>query len=136
MNIINLEITMIARSFCIFTFLALLGVMSAGVRQAKADGPFYPVKENGLWRYIDQTGTVVIKPRFEQVGDFSEGLARVKIGGRWAYLDQTLNIRIEPKFQDARDFSAGLAAVLFEGKWGYIDQKGKFVIVLEGKRIK
>jgi hypothetical protein len=36
--------------------------------------------------YIDNFGTEVIPPSFEDARAFSEGLAAVKIGGKWGYL--------------------------------------------------
>jgi hypothetical protein len=39
--------------------------------------------------YIDKAGKVVIEPRFDVVGEFSEGLAVVSIGGKWGYIDKT-----------------------------------------------
>jgi hypothetical protein len=95
-------------------------------------GPFFPIQEKGRWGYIDQQGTLVIKPKFEKAGNFSEGLARVKIDGSWGYVDETLNIRVEPRFHEAHDFSEGLAAVQINGQWGYIDRKGELVIAFSG----
>ncbi|UCE55148.1 MAG: WG repeat-containing protein [Desulfobacterales bacterium] len=88
MNIIILEITMIARSFYILTVLVLLGLMSTGIGEAKPDGPFYPVKENGLWGYINPSGSVVIKPKFAHGESFKHALARVKVGNLLAYLNK------------------------------------------------
>jgi hypothetical protein len=127
MNIIILEITMIARSFYILSVLVLLGLMSTGIGEAKPDGPFYPVKEKGLWGYIDQTGTVVIKPRFEQAGDFSEGLAPVKIGEKWGYVNPSGSVVIEPKFAHAESFKHALARVKVGNLWAYLNKEGTVV---------
>jgi hypothetical protein len=39
----------------------------------------FPVKKDGKYGYIDQTGKLVIKPQFHKAEVFSEGLARVSI---------------------------------------------------------
>ena len=43
--------------------------------------------------YIDKTGKYVINPQFDSAGNFSEGLAPVRIGddktGKWGCIDKT-----------------------------------------------
>jgi hypothetical protein len=47
---------------------------------------------------------MVIKPQFDMAGDFSEGLAQVKIGNKWGYIDKTgrFAIRCYSKKSDAK----------------------------------
>ena len=97
--------------------------------------------------YIDTIGKVVVPPRYHYTGDFSEGLAMVRIGdnchdGKCAYIDTTGKYVIEPdpQFLVLQDFSEGLAPVFSigkklrwgpsgpRGKWGYVDRTGKLVI--------
>ena len=72
---------------------------------------------SGLKRgYIDQTGSFVIEPRFDDAGDFSEGLAPVAVPGepglsKAGYIDRTGAWVIEPRFGWAQSFSSGLALV-------------------------
>lgn len=54
----------------------------------KSDGLF-PIIKNGKWGYIDKTRKIVIKPQFDDVESFSEGLARVEIGYKKGYIDKT-----------------------------------------------
>ena len=70
----------------------------------------------------------VVEPKFENYGNFSEGLAAVKINDKWGYIDKTGKIVIEPKFQLARDFNEGIAVVSTNGRYGTIDKKGEFII--------
>lgn len=80
--------------------------------------------------YIDRTGTIVIEPKFDDAGSFSDnGLAWACLNERFGYIDKTGNFVIEPRFYDACDFEQdGWACVCFDGKWGFIDRTGKFVI--------
>ena len=92
--------------------------------------------------YIDNTGRLVIPPRFAKAHDFSEGLALVRIDstefGKYGFIDHTGVVVTGFQFDEAHDFSEGLAAVLVgrrkvngirdPGSYGFIDRLGKFVI--------
>lgn len=48
------------------------------------------VEVGGKWGYVDRAGRVVIKPKFDQAYDFSEGLAMVILPGKkMGYIDKT-----------------------------------------------
>jgi hypothetical protein len=104
----------------------------------------------GKWGFINETGKIVIKPRFVFVSGFSERLASVNIGGKlmtingrrctetycikggkWGFIDRTGKTVIDIQFDDASDFKEGLAPVKLNNKCGYIDRKGKLVIDLQ-----
>lgn len=81
--------------------------------------------------YIDRRGKVVYQaPRgaVNELGDFNDGLARVRSGEKWGYLGKSWKLRIDARFDEARDFTNGLAAVRVGQKWGYINKVGDFVI--------
>ena len=83
--------------------------------------------------FKDLSGKVVIPPRFDDVGYFSEGLASVRIGEKWGYIDKTGKIVIPPRYTHAHSFWEGLAAVNMGtrwgyGRWGFIDKMGEMVI--------
>ncbi|EAI9641912.1 WG repeat-containing protein, partial [Campylobacter coli] len=54
------------------------------------------------WGFIDRSGKFVIKPKFDSVGKFSEGLAGVKLNGKYGFIDKSGKFVIEPKFDDIR----------------------------------
>ena len=64
---------------------------------------------------------------FDELGNFSENLARIKIGNKWGYVDEAGEIVIRPAFSGAGDFCEGYSKVLINGKWAFIDKKGKFI---------
>lgn len=87
---------------------------------------------NGEWKYIDKTGKFV-KPKYEHVGDFSEGLASFynHIGNqetKYGFVNKKGEVVIKPQFDEVGDFSEGLARVMINYKWGYINKKGQIVI--------
>jgi hypothetical protein len=105
-------------------------------------GALFDVMEHGRGGYIDLSGKVVIPLCFDDVGEFSEGLARFERDGRWGYLDLAGNIAIQPQFPWAEDFREGLAhvqasgeALGYNGRWGYINKAGEIVIAPDAKRM-
>ncbi|MDP5277004.1 WG repeat-containing protein [Chengkuizengella axinellae] len=78
--------------------------------------------------YIDSSGKAIIPEKYEDAGDFSEGMAPVKINGLYGYIDETGNVKINAQFQAAESFQNGLAPVKIKGKYGFIDQTGKFIV--------
>ena len=88
----------------------------------------YPISVDDKFGYIDKSGKIVIQPKYDSVGYFSEGLAPVLVGNKYGYIDTKGKFIINPKYNDASDFSEGLAQVLVGDKYGYIDKKGEFAI--------
>lgn len=97
-----------------------------------APAQFRPTVPNASYdcryAFIDQTGEAVSSLRFDETGDFSEGLAPVLIDGGWGYVNHSGQIAIQPRFDRAESFSEGLAAVVQDGKTGFIDHSGRLVI--------
>ncbi len=91
--------------------------------------------------YIDKSGKWVIKPTFDAIGGFFDGLAVVFIGNGRGYIDTTGKIVMPPgRFDEIWNFSEGVAVVHVggrekkdypvypePGRWRYIDKTGKFV---------
>jgi hypothetical protein len=101
-------------------------------------------KNEYKYGFIDKRGTVVIEPRYDTAGVFSEGLAAVGFrvddaesnfkqkyfdpfegitdvpSYKYGYIDKTGKMVIEPQFDTATDFSGGLAVV------GFYDEEARF----------
>jgi hypothetical protein len=78
--------------------------------------------------YIDKTGTVIAKTRFDSARDFSEGLAPVRFGALWGFIDKTGSMAIPPRFDDAEPFHSGLSRIQMNGLYGYADKSGHIVV--------
>jgi len=93
-----------------------------------------PIDENGKCGYIDQTGSVVISPRFDQCWSFSEGLAGVELQHKLGFIDETGSLVVRPQFPwYPQYFKEGFAPISagnrsFE-QWGFVDKTGKITFL-------
>lgn len=73
-----------------------------------------------------------IKPiifKYDELSNYSEGLALFKKINKYGYIDKNEKVVIKSKFEHAGNFYNGLAYVeVSKNKHGYIDKKGKVVI--------
>jgi hypothetical protein len=89
-----------------------------------------PVSIGGRYGYIDNSGSVVVEPRFAAAGPFHEGFAAVRDeAGRTGYIRPDGTWAIEPLwFEEAHPFAAGRARVRLNGHYGFLDATGLFAI--------
>ena len=81
--------------------------------------------ESGLWGYRNQkTGGVVIDPKFEQVGEFSNGKVWVKNSDGSFLIDEKGKISVSLIYDGVWSFSEGLGGVKQDDKWGFINKQG------------
>jgi len=78
--------------------------------------------------FVDYTGKQIVPAHYDMAGEFSEGLASVKVGQKWGVIDKNGAFQVEPQFDFVGSFSSGLAPALLGGKYGYIDRSGKWAI--------
>jgi hypothetical protein len=118
--------------------LPVILLLSLAVLCAAQNKSLFVIIQNGKTGYIDNTGKIVIQPKFDSGYDFSEGLAPVLFGDSWGYIDETGKFVIQPRFFSADRFKSGAAIVgvfyknrkIIKGRVGYdkyIDKSGKFV---------
>ena len=98
---------------------------------------------NGKWGFINSGGNIVIKPTFNEVFEFHEGIGLVRTGaivdtakaaffglaGRWKYIDPKGRIVIEKP--EGGYFSEGIAPVCVQGKWKVLPGDGTITFELE-----
>lgn len=102
----------------------------------------YAIAEScGKIGYLNKEGNWIVKPTFDEAGNFSEGFARVKKNGNWGFIDKSGNVVInksiindktelitEPPYEFVSDFSEGIAIVKIRNLYGYINTKGQWLI--------
>ena len=90
------------------------------------------LRVSNTWRQyalMDRQYQVLGSFDWDEIGDFHEGLARVKSGAYYGFIDARGEIAVAPEWPKADRFSNGLCYVAArDGRYGYIDQTGELVI--------
>lgn len=86
-------------------------------------------RANDRYGFIDTSGQEKIKPIFDWVDEFSEGLCVVRNDkDKHGYIDTTGKLVVDFHFDYAYKFENGQAKVEVKNLWGAIDKAGKFVV--------
>ena len=71
----------------------------------------------------------MLKPKYEFISDYQNGLAKIKIDGKYGLIDENINIVYAPKWKSVEDFHNGYAVVVADnGKAGIINANGEIVL--------
>ncbi|MFA5404029.1 MAG: WG repeat-containing protein, partial [Ignavibacteria bacterium] len=84
-----------------------------------------PFKSDGKWGFKNFEGNEIIKPKYENVSFFFNGLARVKLNNMYGFIDQSGKIVIPIIYEKATFFPGDYAWVKLNNKNGFIDRNGK-----------
>lgn len=89
------------------------------------------VKKDGLYGAINELGKMVVEAKYEDMRNFSHGLAAVCKDDKWGYIDVDGSQIIDYLYYDAKDFSChGIAAVKLSSQprsWGLVRENGDLV---------
>jgi hypothetical protein len=88
--------------------------------------------------FLDKSGRIAVPLIYDEVMDFKEGLALVRLGENEGFVNgkgETVVPLIYDSFDyylmQANEFHEGLARVRLDGKWGYVNTSGEVVIPFE-----
>lgn len=109
------------RNILLYSILFLLFILTACKKEKQFDGYLYPIKENGLYGYIDSVSNRIIEPQFLWASPFSNGLAMAVVDT--IYRDAPDSMAYEV---GERDSVVNLYRMY--AKYGYIDKRGRFAI--------
>ncbi len=84
-----------------------------------------PIRDAGLYGFIDSTGKTIIPTEFKSVGHFSEGLAPARKQGYYGYINTNGNWAIKPQYEYAESFNNDRAIVYINGLPLIIDHAGR-----------
>lgn len=106
-----------------FSFLSLflLCILTACKKEMRFDGYLYPIRENGLYGYIDSVGNRIIEPKFLWVSTFHNGLAMAVVDTIYREVPDSIAFEV-----GERDSIVHIYRIY--AKYGYIDKSGRFVI--------
>ncbi|MEO6132845.1 MAG: WG repeat-containing protein [Saprospiraceae bacterium] len=77
------------------------------------------------WGFLNQKGELIIKPVYDEVGFFNEGMAAVNSKGLWGFIDTNGKEIISPAFKSVWSFHENRARIqLFDHGEQFIDRKG------------
>lgn len=92
---------------------------------------FLPIETKSKWGYINEEGTEMIAPQFDEATLFSEGLAVAMLNGKYGYINKYGKTVLPFIYADAERFKNGYAVVMKDSLYGLINRKGEFVIPAE-----
>jgi hypothetical protein len=64
------------------------------------------------WGIMNETGKIIIPPKFEGLGEFTNGVALAQSNKKWGVINKTGKFILKPDFQDVREFENELAWVI------------------------
>lgn len=112
--------------YFILSILVCIGLFNfLQERNRNVDGTLFLIKENNRFGFINSEGKAVIKSTYRSAGEFSEGLANVRIDGTHGYINKFGEIVIAPQFDYATPFKWGIAKVYKDGIPIFINKKGE-----------
>ncbi len=79
---------------------------------------------------IDKSGAFIVKPAYDGMGAFIDGLAAVQNGNLWGYVDRKGTVVTPIKFHELRNFEppGTLMLARLHGLWGVIDRRGTSIL--------
>lgn len=86
------------------------------------------LSKNGLMALYRSDGDSLTGFVYKVIGNFTEGLAKVRIGDRYGFLDTYGKVVIPVELEYCEAFNHGLAMIRKDDKWGAINKKGELVI--------
>ena len=107
--------------FKFFFFIVALSTIVSCNEKKKFDGYLYPIRENGLYGYIDSVGNRIMEPKFLWVSPFVNGLAMAVVDTIYREVPDSMDFEINVRDSIFKDYRMLV-------KYGYIDKTGRFEI--------
>lgn len=95
---------------------------------ALAETILLPVKSDGMFGWMDQTGNIVVKPQYTNVGFFKEGLAWAEKNGKYGFVNKSNQVIVPFQFESVTDFEQGRSIVELNELYGCIDRTGAYTV--------
>lgn len=85
-----------------------------------------------LFAFIDTSGKIIIPFKYDEAGEFKEGLCKVYYESKFGFINRKGDFVIDHRYDDTRNFSEGFAFVGKNDdqnnvKWGFINKDGSLI---------
>lgn len=107
--------------------VTLIGILILQLSNLFSQSHLFPFQENGRWGFFDENCVRIISPKYDEVENFSEGLAAVRLKNNFGYIDQTGKMVIRAIYDRGYSFSNGYALVYFRTKPYIINRSGEIL---------
>lgn len=111
----------VATLSALFRVLFVMCLFVSTDMQCLAGNRLYPVKnDEGKYGFMDRKGNLIVPYKYDDIYNFSEGLAAVCLNDKWGYIDNT-GVEVVPcKYSDCTSFRSAIAFVCdkITCKWG------------------
>lgn len=89
---------------------------------------------------VDAKGKYVVKPKYNEIGNFEGGIAKVRIKDKYGFINEKGEVVLKVQYSVIEDFVDGVAKIcvgakynkntddLEGGKWGYVKDNGEILI--------
>lgn len=103
------------------TIFLLCIFLSAAVVRADHEDPLYPIFENNHWGLIDQTGKVILAPKFDQIGKSTHGW----IPDTWEFEKLPNDVSVEMTMSSGDPVTGRVIPIRLNGQFGLATRQGE-----------
>ena len=91
------------------------------------DKPTAFARLNGKTGIIDKENNYIIRPEYDEIGIFRDGVTKACKDGKWGIIDTIGKPIINFKYEFINNFSESMAAIKLYNKWGFSDRNDNVV---------
>lgn len=89
--------------------------------------PYVVFRQSGKTGFMDYDFNIILKPTFDRVGSFYDGLAWVTLDGKGGYINEQFELLLPVEYEQLDNFAFGIAQVKKDGREYYINTQGEEV---------
>ncbi len=94
---------------------------------------YFPIAVDQKYGYIDSKGSIVIKPQFDEVSSFRNGLAVVAKESKFGVINKKNELIVDFNYDEILDFQEDRAIVIKNENYNLIDRTGREVSTISFK---
>ena len=115
-------------TFALLLFFVSYSLAQMNIQNLLVSTNLFPVKKDGMWGYINNSGELIIDAIYEQAHPFYEGLALVEQADDIWFINESGEQAFSTPFSMSRIVSEGIIRILLDEQVGYIESNGTIII--------